>query len=115
MRIIAKANIDGPEARGQAEIAELDNDQLALRLINFWVAPGAPDVRIVVSRNPQGKIDDTAINIALYIYGKTEQSYPIPNGIALHRMKTIIVYCKKYTVHFGYGSIEFYALGIEIV
>ncbi|MGI9544694.1 MAG: DM13 domain-containing protein [Cyclobacteriaceae bacterium] len=107
MRVIAKANIDGPEARGQAEIIELDSDQLELRLSNFWVAPGAPDVHIVLSQNPQGKIDDTAIDIAPYTYGNTEQTYPVPKGITLQHLKTIIVYCKKYTVHFGYGNIEF--------
>ncbi len=39
----------------------LDDGTHQLQLTNFWVAPGAPDVRIVFSKDAKGHIDNETI------------------------------------------------------
>lgn len=106
MKVIARAAIDGPEARGNAEILHLEDGTFQLHLHDFWVAPGAPDVRVVLSPQLNGQPDDSMIEVAPYEYGSNEHSYSLPGGIALQEMKTIIIYCKQFTVHFGHGVLE---------
>ena len=55
MEIIASAQISGPEAKGNAQIIQKEDGKYELQLSNFWVAPGAPDVRIVFSQNLDGQ------------------------------------------------------------
>ena len=49
MTEIAKAVIAGHEAKGNASIVQADDGSLKIKLTDFWIAPGAPDVRIVIS------------------------------------------------------------------
>ena len=107
MKTIAIARIEGPEATGDAKIVALDDGTYQLQLINFWVAPGAPDVRIVFSTDPDGHIDDGTIRfIANMPAGNFEQNFPIDHLDDFDEMKTLIVYCKQFLAHFGHGTIN---------
>lgn len=108
MKVLATAIIDGPEAKGGAEIIE-NNGQQTLRFKKgFWVAPGAPDVTITVSPNEAGIVDDAMIELGLYDYGNPSKVLPIRDDLDLKVNSTIIVYCKQYTVHFGHGTLSFH-------
>lgn len=61
MKTIATARIEGPEAIGDAKIVQLQDDSYQLQLTDYWIAPGAPDVQIVFSKNPEGHIKNDEI------------------------------------------------------
>lgn len=107
MKIITSAQIQGPEATGEARIVEVAPGQFQLDLINFWVAPGAPDVRIVLSKNPEGQIEREGMQfLAKLPPGNFEQSFPINPVEDMEAMKTAIVYCEQFFVHFGHGTLQ---------
>ena len=107
MKVIASAEISGPEARGKAQIIWKEEGQYELQLSQFWVAPGAPDVRVVLSQNANGQIDESMREVGPLPGGNFETSLPFDNIEYLLQMKTIIVYCKKFSVHFGHGELKF--------
>lgn len=99
--------IDRPEARGKA-IIFLKEDIYYLELEDFWVAHGAPDVRIVLSQNLSGKIDQTIQEISPLPSGNFTHEFKFPESIKnMELSKTLIVYCKQFFAHFGHGLIEF--------
>ncbi|MEZ4795532.1 MAG: DM13 domain-containing protein [Flavobacteriaceae bacterium] len=107
MKTIATARIQGPEAIGDAKIVQLDNGNYQLQLVNFWVAPGAPDVQIVFSEDANGVIAEHNIRfIAKLPSGNFSQHFPIDHLEDLDKMKTLLVYCKQFFVHFGHGSLQ---------
>ncbi len=105
LKNIAFALIDGPEAKGKAQFSETEKGNLELQLIDFWVAPGAPDVWIVLSQNEEGKVDNTLIELAPLPGGNFEQTFSLSRVQIdlIAEMKTLLVYCKKFSVHFGHG------------
>ncbi|KAA2217392.1 DM13 domain-containing protein [Maribacter flavus] len=107
MKIVAKSRIEGPEAFGDAAIITDDDGSHVLQLTNFWVAQGAPDVRIVFSKDPIGVVAEHNIRfIAELPDGHFEGDFPIDHLNDFDEMKTLIVYCKKFFAHFGHGTIE---------
>ncbi|WP_103070181.1 DM13 domain-containing protein [Aquimarina sediminis] len=107
MKILAKAKIEGPEAIGDAKIVTHDNGTHELQLSNFWVAPGAPDVRIVFSKDPKGNLQEKSIRfIAMMPDGNFNKSFLIDHLDDFDEMKTLIVYCKQFFAHFGHGTLQ---------
>ncbi|MGI9595655.1 MAG: hypothetical protein ACR2QK_05825, partial [Acidimicrobiales bacterium] len=66
--VLATATIDGPEARGEAQLLQAPDGTVTVELDQFWVAPGAPDVRLFISPDPAGDVDDDASDLG-----------PVPN------------------------------------
>lgn len=107
MKVVAKAKIEGPEAKGDAKIVQNQDGSFELQLIDFWVAPGAPDVRIVFSEDPNGEISEDAIReITLLPGGNFSQKFPIDHLDDFDAIKTLIVYCKQFFAHFGHGTLN---------
>lgn len=107
MEIIATARIEGQEAVGSATIFSNKEGNYTLRLTDFWVAQGAPDVKIVFSEDPNGIINNNTIcYIADMPSGNFNQDFPIDHLKDFYKMKTLIVYCKQFFVHFGHGTIN---------
>lgn len=107
MKTLAKATIEGPEAKGDAKIVQNQDGSFELQLIDFWVAQGAPDVRIVFSKDPNGKIsEDTIREITLLPDGNFSQNFPIDYLDDFDAMKTLVVYCKQFFAHFGHGTLN---------
>ncbi len=107
MNVIASTIINGPEAKGIAEITD-DNGKRALHFSQgFWVAPGAPDVTIAFSSNPAGQLDNALTNIGLFEYSKPSKTFPLPDELDVEANSTVIVYCRQYSAHFGHGTLSF--------
>ena len=107
MKTIATVRIEGPEARGNARIVTLDHGLYELWLTDFWVAEGAPDARIVFSKDANGVVAEHNIRfIAKLPDGHFEHNFPISHLNDFDEMTTLIVYCKKFFVHFGHGTIH---------
>jgi hypothetical protein len=103
--VLAVATIDGPEARGHAELVKAADGTVTVEIVDFWVAPGAPDVRLFVSPNPTGTVDETAIDLGPVPNQQATLSYPLPPNANPNALESIIVYCTVYSVLFGAGTL----------
>ena len=100
MTVIATGTISGPEARGDVNILRSQDDALTVEIKNFWVAPGAPDVRLYLSPHPDGAITD-AVDLGHVPNAETQFSRLVPTGINEDQIRSVVIYCKVYSVLFG--------------
>jgi hypothetical protein len=106
VNVLATATIDGPEARGLARFLRAPDGAVTVELDQFWVAPGAPDVRLFISSDPAGNIDNTATDLGPVPDRTATLSFPLPAELDLEAGGSIVVYCKVYSVHFGHGILS---------
>ena len=107
MKKIAYTEVNGPEAKGLATLNQLVNGRHELVLSDFWVAPGAPDVWVAISAETDGQPKANTIDLAPYNYQENEHRILLDDTMALDEIKTVIIYCKKFNVHFGHGILRF--------
>ena len=105
--IIARGVIRGHEAGGEVVIEALpEGDVLHLR--DYWIAEGAPDVRIYLSPDESGEVEtEGAIDFGQIKVFSGDVSYLIPREAAVRDMRTVVVYCKVYSVTFGVAVLEY--------
>ena len=106
MTLVSRATITGPEARGDARVTVDDTGEATLTLEDLWVAPGAPDVRLYVTRRGDGAIDETAIDLGHMADGLTRHEAQLPADLDPAELSFVIVYCKVFSVHFGSGALN---------
>jgi len=104
MTVLATATIAGPEARGQAQLVQGDDGTATLELNQFWVAPGAPDVRLFVTPDQAGNVDQAATDLGPVPDQQAALSRQLPTNIDPTELMSVVVYCKVYSVRFGYGA-----------
>lgn len=105
MTVLATASISGHEARGQVQLRRAANGAVTVEVDQFWVAPGAPDVRLYVSPDPDGVVDQRAIDLGPVPQRQPTLSWPLPADVDPATLGSIIVYCKVYSVLFGHGTL----------
>ena len=105
MRVLATGVVYGPEARGTVQVVEYNDGQRNVELTDMWVAPGAPDVRLYISPYPDGRIDDTATDLGSVPDDTQKLQRPLPAATGFE-MRSVVVYCRVYSVHFGHGTLE---------
>jgi hypothetical protein len=101
--VLATATIDGHEARGRAQLRQAGDGSVTVELTGLWVAPGAPDVRLFVSPDQTGSVDRTATDLGPVPTGQPTFRVPLPTEVDPVSLGSIIVYCKVYSVLFGFG------------
>ena len=69
--------------------------------------PSAPDVTVVLSPNPLGKIDIKNIDIRRHEYSKAVNEFTVPLTPDLFKNNIVVVYCKQYQAYFGHGALSF--------
>lgn len=107
MTMLARATITGPEAAGTAELHNTDG-RLQVQLHRLHVAPGAPDVRLYLTSNPAGGIDQDAHDLGHLPDGDTATFFlDLPTGLDPHRVRAVVVHCTIYSVTFGTGRFHF--------
>ena len=111
MRVIATGVVDGPEARGSVRVVESEDGQRHVELTDLWVAPGAPDVRLYASPYPDGRIDDTATDLGSVPYDTPELERPLPPDATVTAIRSVVVYCRVYSVYFGHCTLEWHDSG----
>ena len=105
MTVLAIASITGHEARGTARVVSGDGER-RLELVDLWVAPGAPDVRLYLTAHSDGTIDDDAIDLGRVPDRTSSLTVAIPAGTDISRLSTVAVHCKVYSVDFGHGTLS---------
>ena len=101
---LVTANIEGPEAKGIAKIVQIGHE-IILKLEDYWIAPGAPDVRFYLSPDTMGSVDE-AIEVGSVHQFSGNTEYQLPPSIQLNDFRSLVVYCKVYSVTFGVGVLQ---------
>jgi hypothetical protein len=104
-RVLATATIKGQEARGQAQLVQAPGGTVSLEVDEFWVAPGAPDVRLYISSSADGEVDESTEDLGPVPDNTAVLSRQIPTDFDLADARSIVVYCRVYSVLFGYGTL----------
>jgi hypothetical protein len=103
MVILATAMIDGDETTGRAELVQADDGMITLELHDLNLAPGAPDARLYVSTSSVRGFDETAVELGQVPDGEPRLTWPLPD-VDPAGLRSVIVYCKEYSVLFGWGA-----------
>ena len=89
---------------GQA-IVLTDGTTRFLRLVDLATDNG-PDVHVYLSagvdaRTSDGRLDDDFVSLGKLKGNIGSQNYEIPAGVDLTRYRTVVLWCKRFTVAFG--------------
>ena len=104
MTLLASGTIKGPEAGGAVSIVKTEDD-LKLILTDYWIAPGAPDVRIYLSPHATGQVDD-AVDLGPMHQLEGTIELALSHNTRPETIKSVVVYCKVFSVTFGVGVLE---------
>ncbi|MGI9557370.1 MAG: DM13 domain-containing protein [Solirubrobacterales bacterium] len=109
LEVLASGDLAGPEARGRVRVLSED-DGRAVEIAELWVAPGAPDVRVFASAHPDGTVDDTSTDLGIVPddHGGVAR-WALPGSLSTEEVRSIVVYCKVYSVHFGHAELNWTA------
>lgn len=100
-KIIANGVIHGHEAGGEVELVTSSQGQF-VQLRDYWIADGAPDVRIYLSPDETGDVNvDGVIELGKVVSFSGNASYKIPKDRLAEQLRSLVVYCKVYSVTFG--------------
>ena len=107
--VLAVGDLAGPEARGRVRVLIRDDDR-TVEMSELWVAPGAPDVRLFASAHTDGTVDRTSIDLGAVPYDHGEiVRWELPSSLAPEKVRSIVVYCHVYSVHFGHAELDWSA------
>ncbi len=106
-KIVARGVLRGHEAGGEV-VLETTALGSVLRLKEYWIAQGAPDVRIYLTPDKAGNVEiDGAIDLGkVTTFSGRVSAYAIPEGISLRQMGAVVVYCTVYSVTFGVAALD---------
>ena len=108
IELIASGTISGPEARGDVTVTRNGEGVVTVLISNVWIAPGAPDVRIYLSSDPEGDFrSGTMTELGKVIELTGELSYDLPADLEPSDMRSSVVYCSVYSVPFGVAALEY--------
>ena len=100
-KIIASGVIHGHEAGGEVDLKTSSQGQF-VKLKDYWISEGASDVRIYLSLDETGDVNvDGVIELGKGVSFSGNASYEIPKDTPAGQLRTLIVYCKIYSVTFG--------------
>ena len=105
--VLATAAIDGPEARGTATLERKADGRTVLRLSDYWIAPGAPDVHVYLTPSAEGDTDaEGSIDFGKMAQLSGTLDLEVPANARIERAKVVVVLCKVYSVEFGRGTLS---------
>ena len=105
--IIARGVLHGHEAGGEVFLETTPQGDV-LRLKAFWIAPGAPDVRMYLTPDKAGAVAvDGVVDLGkVTTFSGRSAVYPIPEGVPLRQMGAVVVYCTVFSVTFGVAALD---------
>lgn len=109
MRELASGAIAGSEARGHVRVVAAPDGTRTVEVTDFWVAPGAPDVRLYASARGDGVVDETSTELGTVADGEATQSWSLPVHLSGTSTMSVTVYCGVYSVYFGHAELRWSA------
>lgn len=105
-QVIARGVIRGPEAGGSVTL-ETSDQGAVLRLEDYWIAQGAPDVRVYLTPDRDGRVEvEGSLDFGKVTSFSGSLSYAVPAGARTRKMSAVVVYCKVFSVTFGVAPLE---------
>ena len=105
--VLATALIEGPEARGMATLLRREDGRAVLRLTDYWIAPGAPDVHVYLTPAIDGDVDAAGTaDFGPITQLQGNQNLTLPPNVEVDHLRTVVVFCKVYSVEFGRGTLS---------
>jgi hypothetical protein len=97
------------DTTGAAVLIELSNGSRVLRFDDLDTSNG-PDLRVYLSEQPPGlgagEYGEDAVDLGPLKGNIGDQNYSIPEGVDLTRVRTAVVWCRRFTVAFGLAPLE---------
>lgn len=90
---------------GDALVIQSKPDEYVLRLENFSVRNG-PDLYVYLSRDVRGDKVEEMLNIGRLKATDGAFNYEIPPEIDLRQVKSVVVWCKQFSVKFASAPLE---------
>lgn len=93
------------ETRGVATLFELPGGKRVLRFTDFETSNG-PDLQVYLGYAPDAKDDDTVVKSGFFhlaaLKGNIgDQNYEVPSNVNLDQVKSVTVWCKRFSKNFG--------------
>jgi hypothetical protein len=98
----------GDTAAGEALLGTTADGSLVLRLQSFDATNG-PDLYVYLSRVASPSTADQVMNglqVAALKASSGNQNYTLPAGTDLTQFKSVVIYCKSFSVIFGYANLS---------
>jgi hypothetical protein len=87
------------EAAGRAALIRLSDGATVLTLQEFETSPG-PDLRVYLVTGTPDALGDV-VDLGALRGNKGDQQYEVPAGIDAERHRTVVIWCRAFSVAFG--------------
>jgi hypothetical protein len=99
----------GHATSGRAVALELADGRRLLRLVDLGTSNG-PDLFVYLSRAavdaPRDSFDDDFVSLGRLRANQGNHNYAIPEGVALDRYQSVVIWCRRFTYAFGAAALE---------
>jgi hypothetical protein len=107
--LLARAGFESGEheSHGTASAIRLVNGDRVITLTDFTTSPG-PDLRVYMVAGPagdEGEVTDY-VDLGALKGNKGDQQYTLPSDLDLHRYRTVVIWCRAFTVLFARASLQ---------
>jgi hypothetical protein len=98
----------GHATTGRAVALELADGRRFLRLDDLRTSNG-PDLFVYLSKAapdaPRDTFDDDFVSLGRLRANQGNQNYAIPDGVALDRYQSVVIWCRRFTYAFGAAAL----------
>jgi len=91
------------ETSGKATVIRLAEGGRVLTLTDFATSPG-PDLRVYVVSGSTDELGDV-VDLGGLKGNKGDQQYEVPSGLDLRSHRTVIIWCRAFSVSFGNATL----------
>jgi hypothetical protein len=107
--LLARAAVESGEheSHGTASAIRLANGDRVITLTDFTTSPG-PDLRVYMVAGPagdEGEVTDY-VDLGALKGNKGDQQYALPADLDLRRYRTVVIWCRAFTVLFARAPLE---------
>jgi Electron transfer DM13 len=99
----------GHATSGRAVALELADGRRFLRLDDLRTSNG-PDLFVYLSTvaadGPRDRFDDDFVSLGRLRGNQGSQNYQLPDGVALDRYRSVVIWCRRFTYAFGAAPLE---------
>jgi len=98
----------GHATSGRAVALELADGRRFLRLVDLRTSNG-PDLFVYLSTAaadaPRDTFDDDFVSLGRLRANQGNQNYALPDGVALDRYQSVVIWCRRFTYAFGAAAL----------
>ena len=92
------------DTSGSVRLLTLEDGSRVLRIEDLDTDNG-PDLKVVLSTDPDGYVGDGAVSLGTLKGNKGSQNYEIPADVDLSALRSVVIWCKRFNVDFGVAAL----------